>query len=77
MSHITDKAIAGSVSTSAVPTTFRTHPHRTHPESSRQCGRKGSGKPQQPGPPSGDLLIFVVQFLCADDENIAARVSPV
>jgi hypothetical protein len=39
MSHITDKANAGSVSTSQyLPPSFRTHPHRTHPESSRQCG---------------------------------------
>jgi hypothetical protein len=30
MSHITDKANAGSVSTTH---SFRTHPHRTHPES--------------------------------------------
>nr|KAH0807795.1 hypothetical protein GEV33_014997 [Tenebrio molitor] len=35
MSHITDKANAGSVSTSQyLPPSFRTHPHRTHPESS-------------------------------------------
>jgi hypothetical protein len=39
MSHITDKANAGSVSTSQyLPPSFRTHPHRTHLESSRQCG---------------------------------------
>jgi hypothetical protein len=39
MSHITDKANAGPVSTSQyLPPSFRTHPHRTHPESSRQCG---------------------------------------
>jgi hypothetical protein len=43
MSHITDKANAGSVSTSQyLPPFFRTHPHRTHPESSRQCGWKAS-----------------------------------
>jgi hypothetical protein len=31
MSHITDKAIAGSVSTSAVPTTFLPHPSSPYP----------------------------------------------
>jgi hypothetical protein len=31
MSHITDKAIAGSVSTSAVPTTFLPHPSTPYP----------------------------------------------
>jgi hypothetical protein len=45
-SHITDKANAGSVFTPQnLPPSFRTHPHRTRPESSRQCGWKGSGKP--------------------------------
>jgi hypothetical protein len=39
MFNITDKANAGSVSTSKyLPPSFRTHPHHTHPESSRQCG---------------------------------------
>jgi hypothetical protein len=56
MSHITDKANAGSVSTSQyLPPSFRTHPHRTHPESSRQCGWKGSGKPQQPATLRGGM----------------------
>jgi hypothetical protein len=45
MPHVTDMANAGSVSTSQyLPPSFRTHRHRTHPESSRQCGSKGSGK---------------------------------
>ncbi|KAJ3620036.1 hypothetical protein MTP99_004030 [Tenebrio molitor] len=38
-SHITDKANAGSVSTRQnLPPSFRTHTHRTRPESFRQCG---------------------------------------
>jgi hypothetical protein len=56
MFHITDKANAGSVSTSQyLPPSFCTHPHCIYPESSRQCGSKGSGKPQQPRPPSGGM----------------------
>jgi hypothetical protein len=67
MSHISDKANAGSGSTSHyLPPSFRTHPHRTHPEFSRQCDWKGSGKPQQPRPPSGgikDVFSLFIIFL--------------
>jgi hypothetical protein len=42
--------------------TFRTHPHGTHPESSCQCGWKGSGKPQQPAPRRGEWQMY--PFLC-------------
>jgi hypothetical protein len=39
MSQITDKANPRSVSTSQyLPPSFRTHPHRIHPESSHPCG---------------------------------------
>jgi hypothetical protein len=56
MYDITDEANAGSVSASQyLPISFRTHPHRTHPESSRQCGSKGSGKSQQPAPLRGEM----------------------
>jgi hypothetical protein len=55
--HMTDKA-----NLSILPTSC-------HPESSRQCGWKDSGKPQQPAPPSGGIK-DVYPFLFSLSEKV-------
>jgi hypothetical protein len=64
VSHSTDKANAGSIPLSRyLPPSFRTHAHRTHPESSRQ--------PQPPAPLLGEMknVSFPSFFLLSEPSH--------
>jgi hypothetical protein len=67
ISHITQmRRVLGQSTSKYLPPSFRTHPHRTHPESSCQCGSKASGKPQQPARPLRGAFPNILEnkFIC-------------
>jgi hypothetical protein len=66
-SHITDKANAGSVFTPQyLPSSFRAHPHRTHPELPVSVAEKAMESFSSPPSLGGGMKDVSLPFLCSN-----------